>query len=254
MNGREHIVAHQTLRKYDSIFIVITFPRHISHQKITTQCKFAILRSITFSQNIALFHALSLATNRPKIDGHILISATELRNAILFHCRFEADKLLIFCTIIENTNGCRIDIVNNSWAFGCNHCTRIFANLFLQTSTYNRRIVMKQRNSLPHHITSHQCTVTIIVLQEWNQCSRHRSNLLRGHIHQVYLCRLYNREIGILATFHVTTNESTIPIQRCITLADDMIFLFFCSEINYIFVLQINNTIGNLTIWGLDKT
>ena len=46
---------------------------------------------------------------------------------------------------------------------------------------------MEQRHSLAHHVTSHERTVTVVVLEERNESGRNRTDLLRSNVHEVYL-------------------------------------------------------------------
>ena len=229
MNRSQNVFTNHSFGNNDSILIVITFPWHISHNKVTTQCQLTILCSVTLCEDISLLHTLPLITNRTKVYNHILVSATELRNTIFFQSRLKAYKLLIICTIIENTDCCSINILDNTIAFCCNHSTWIFTYLLLKTCTNDRCIIMKQRNSLTHHVTSHQSTVTIIMLQEWNQTSWYRRNLLWRNINKWNRIRSNNWIVSILTTLNDVTNKCTICIQWSITLSDNpILFLFSC--------------------------
>ena len=253
MNRGQHILTNHTFRNNDSVLIVVTLPRHISHNKVTTQCQLSVLCSITLSKDITLLHALTLITDRTKVYNHVLVSTTELRNTILLQSRLKAYKLLIICTIIENTDCSSINILNNTITFRCNHCTWILTNLLLKTCTNDRCIIMKQWNCLAHHVTSHQCTVTVIMLQEWNQTCRNRSNLLWRHVDKSNRIWIYNRVVSILTTLNKVTNKCTISIQWCITLSNNLIFLFLCSQEEYILIIHIHLSIFNTTIWCNDK-
>ena len=172
MDRSQHIIAYDAFRNDNGILIVISFPRNISNQKIPTQSNLSILRGITFGKDITSLHPFSLATDRSEVDGHILVGAPELRNTIFFQCRFKTNKLLIFRTVIKNADGSGINILDNAIAFSRNHRTRVLTYLLLQTGAYDGGVVVKQRNSLAHHVTSHQCAVTIVMLQERNQTGR----------------------------------------------------------------------------------
>ena len=173
MNGCQHIVANHTLRDDDSILIVVTLPRHVSNQQVTTQSQLTIFSGITLSQDVALLHALALVADRTQVDGHVLVGTAELRNAVFLESRLEADKLLVFRTVIENADGSSVDILDDTFAFGCDHRAAVFADLLLKSGTYDRCIVVKQRHCLTHHVTSHQGAVTVIMLQERNQAGTH---------------------------------------------------------------------------------
>ena len=113
---------------------------------------------------------------------------------------------------------------------------------------------MKQWNSLTHHVTSHQRTVTIIMLQERNKTSRHWGNLLWRDIYQVNRVWTNNRIICILTTLYGVTNECTIIIQWCITLSDNLVFFFFCCQEYNILVIHINLRVMYTTIRCHDET
>ena len=96
--------------------------------------------------------------------------------------------------------------------------------------------------------------MTVIVLEEWDKTCADRSNLLWRHVHEVYLCRLYNREVGVLTTLHHVAYESTVVVQRCVALTDDVVFLLLGSEVFYVCIVQVNYAVLNLTVRGLDET
>ena len=123
MNRSQHVIANHALRDNDGILIVITLPRDISNEQVTTQSQLTIFSSITLSQDIASLHTLTLIADRTQVDGHILVGTTELRNTILLQSRLEAYELIILCTIVKNTDGCSIYIFDNTLAFCSNHST-----------------------------------------------------------------------------------------------------------------------------------
>ena len=61
-------------------------------------------------------NALTLVTNWTKVDGHTLVGATELGNAILLQCRLEAYKLLVVGAVVEDADGRCIYILDNTLA------------------------------------------------------------------------------------------------------------------------------------------
>ena len=107
---------------------------------------------------------------------------------------------------------------------------------------------MKQWYSLTHHVTSHQRTVTIIMLQEWNQTCGYRSNLLWRDVNIINLIRTNNRIISILTTLYYITNERTINSQRRITLTDNIRLFIFSSQVYNILISHIDLAIIHLTV------
>ena len=253
MHRGQHVLTDNSLVEHNGILVVVTLPRHIGYQQVATQCELAILSSVAFCQDVTLLHTLTLVTDRTQVDGHVLVGTTELGNTILLQGRLKADKLLVISTVIEDTDGRGINIVDNAIALGCNHGARVFTHLLFNTSTYDRSLVMKQRNGLTHHVGTHQRTVGVVMLEEWNERCGDRGNLLRRDIHQVNLSRRHNREVGILTALDYVTDEAAIITQRSITLTDNVTLLFLSSQIYDTVVIQIGDTIFHLTVRSGDK-
>ena len=95
--------------------------------------------------------------------------------------------------------------------------------------------------------------MTVIVLEEWDKTRTDRSNLLWRYVHEVNLCRLYYREVCILTTLYHVAYESTVVVQRCVALTDDVVFLLLGSEVFYVCIVQVNYAVLNLTVRSLDK-
>ena len=169
MNRCKDVLTYDTLVEHDGILIVITLPRHICHEQVTSKCQLSILGCISLSEYVTSLHSLSLVANRTEVDCHVLVGATELRNAVFLQCRFETYELLVLSAVVEDTDCCRIHIFDNAIALGSNHGARVLAHLLLNTSTHDRSLVVKQRHSLAHHVRSHECSVGIVMLEERNQ-------------------------------------------------------------------------------------
>ena len=169
MNRCKYIFTYNTLVEHDGILIVITLPRHICHEQVTSKCQLSIFGRISFSENVAGLHSLPLIANWTEVDCHVLVGTTELRNTVFLQCRFETYEFLILCAIVEDTYSSSVNIFNNAIALGSNHGARVLAHLLFNTSTHDRSLIVKQRNSLAHHVRSHECTVGIVMLEERNQ-------------------------------------------------------------------------------------
>ena len=91
------------------------------------------------------------------------------------------------------------------------------------------------------------------MLEERNQRSSDRCDLLRRNVHQVYIRRRNDREVCVLTTLDNFTDESTIIIQRGIALSDNVLSLLLGCQVDDIIVIEIGHTILHLTVRGLDK-
>ena len=92
------------------------------------------------------------------------------------------------------------------------------------------------------------------MLQERNQRCRNRSNLLGRYVHQFDFIRSNNRIVGILTGFYPVANESSVIVQRCIALSDNLFFFFLGCEVNQTFVRKVYLSVGHLAVGRLDET
>ena len=249
----QKVLTNHAFVQYNSILIVIALPRHVSNQQVLTQCKLSVFGWITFCQNLTCSNALALLANRTEVNRHVLVGTAPFRDIIFFQCRLEAYEFLLFRTVVQNTDSRCIHEFNHTVTLGSNLRTGIACQLTFDTSTYNRSFALQQRNSLTHHVWSHQCTVGVIMLQERNQRSCNRSNLLGRYVHQFHLGRRNHRIVGILTGFYFITYKSTVIVQRSITLRNNLGFLFFCGEVNQTFVRKVNLTICHLTVRSFNE-
>ena len=254
MNAGQDILTNNTLVQYDSILIVITLPRHVCNQKVLTQSQLTSLGRVTLGEDVTGLYTLALLANGTQVDGHVLVSTTELGNAVFLHRRLEAYEVFLLCTVVKDTDSCCINIVNNTVALGSYHCTAVLAKLLLNTGTYDRSLGTKQGNCLTHHVTAHQCTVSIIMLQEGNQAGSDRSNLLRCHVHQVNLSGRNNRIVIVATALNHLADKCTVLTQGGVTLTDNQLLLLFSTIISDAFGRKVHNTVLYLSIRSLYET
>ena len=138
MNTCKNVFAYHTFVQHDGVLIIVSLPRHICHQKVLTQSQFSVLCTISFCQDLTRNNSVSLIDDGTEVDGHVLIGTTELGYAVFFKRGFKTYKLFIFSAVIQNADGCCINVFNNTITFGCNHGTAVLTNLTFDTCTNNR--------------------------------------------------------------------------------------------------------------------
>ena len=254
VNRGVHIFTNDALAEHDSILVVITLPRNIRYLKVLTERQFATLCCITLGEDLPLLYPVSLANERMEVDSRILVGLLELRQFIFFLLRVEADECLFVVAIVVDANDIGIYVGHLTGTFCYDLRTAIANQLLLNSGTHDRGLRSDQRNSLAHHVRSHEGTVGIIVLQERNEGSRHRSNLTRRHVHEVDLRRRYDREVGTQTGLNLRTDEATVLAERCVTLCYYLVLLVLGRQIYDMVVVQIHHAILYLTIRGLDET
>ena len=190
----------------------------------------------------------------PARHSQWLVCAAELRNAVFLCSRLEAYKLIVLAAVIEDTYCCCVNIFYYTVALSSNLCTAVLTDLFLQSCSDDRCIVVEQRNGLAHHVTSHQGTVTVVMLEERDKSCRHRGNLLRRDIHKVDILWRHYRIIGILTALDSLADERTIVVQRSITLTDNLLLFLLSGEVDNILILHVDLCVLNLSIRSNDKS
>ena len=239
MHRSEDVVTHHTFVEHDSIFVVVTLPRHISHEEVATQSQFTVFSGITFGKNITGLDTLTLVADGAQVDGHVLIGTTEFGDIIFYRSRIKRHKFFVFRAVVSDDNLRGINVVDHAIAFGRNHRAAVFADLLFNACTHDGGFGADEGHSLAHHVRAHQRAVGIVVFKEGNKSSCNRRNLLGSYVHQSNFRGRYNRIVGLLTAFHGRTDKGTIGIQRCITLTDDFVFFFLSTEIDHIVVVQV---------------
>ena len=140
--------------------------------------------------------------------------------------------------------------------FSCNHAhTGVNSSLCLHAGSHNRGFCGQKRHCLTLHVGSHQSTVGIIILKEWDQRRSHRKYHLRRNVHIiehssfVFLC-LFAETTG-----YILSDEISVLIQRLISLCYMVIILFICSHIYNLVCDTRILRIGfiNYTVWSLHE-
>ena len=254
MYRSEQVLANDSLGEHDSILIVVTFPRDVSHLEVLTECQLTSLCCVTFGQQLTFGHHVALANDRVQVNRGVLVGLFELRHLVFFLCRVEGYELLVLVAVVADTDDVCVYVGHLAIAFCLYLGAAVFNQLLLDTGSYDRCLGGDQWHSLAHHVRSHQCTVGIVMLQERNKRSCYRSDLARSHVHEVHLIRCYHREVGAITRFNFRTDERTILTQRGVTLCYGHVLLVLGGEEYHVVVIQIYDAVLCLTIRGLDES
>ena len=108
------------------------------------------------------------------IDACVLVRAVELLKVVRHRTIVvERHKLLVAGTLVVvlHTHVVCAYVFNHTVILSQHECTGITRNARFHARTNNRRLWTKQWNALALHVRTHERTVRIIVLKEWNQRS-----------------------------------------------------------------------------------
>ena len=248
VDAREDIVAYNALVKHDGVLIVVTLPRHVSHEQVAAKSQLAVLGAIALGEDVTGRDALTFLADRAEVDGHVLVGATELGNTVFLERRLEADKLLFLGTVVEDADGGGVNVLDDTLAFGNDHRAAVLTDLTFDAGTDDRSLGAHERHCLTHHVGSHEGTVSIVVLEERNERCGDRSNLLRSNVHQVDFGRRHDGIVVVLTAFDDLADEGSIVAQGRVALTNDESFLFLGSEIGNSFRREIYDTVIDLAV------
>ena len=255
MDRGENVLALNTLRNHDGILEVVTLPGHESHLQVTTQRQLALLRRITFGQDLAFGHLVARQNGRFQRDRRILVRTTVARQFISRNFWLErADHLLFRPLVFDLDLGC-IRKYHLTVALGDDLDAAVGDHILFDTRTDDRRLAGHQRHGLAHHVRSHEGTVRIVVLQEGDQTCRDRRDLVRSYVHERHLLGRHNGEIGAFTGLDaVGLQEMALVVDRNIRLGDHLPLLLFGRIIFDIGIVEIHLSVGHGTVRSLDES
>ena len=225
MNRGIYVILNQTLGKQNRILVVVAFPGHKTDQRVLSKGNLAVGGRRTICDHLAGLYMIILIYDRLLVVAVALVTSLEL------------------CQMIYISVSIGISLDNDLVGSGafyhtgilCHYAdTGVNGSLCLNTGTYYRSLCTQQRHGLTLHVGSHQSTVCVIVLKEWDHSSSHGEYHLRGYVHQVNGSLLELGGFCLETSGYVIVNEMSLFIQSLVRLCHDKVVLFICSQVYYI--------------------
>ena len=211
--GCKDIPFHHLFGKHDGVLVVVSLPRHEGHFQVASESKFPVLCRITFGQHLALLDLVALADDWTESDGSALVGPAVVGEFVYRLFRSEADEGFIFGTGVLDVDFVGIDVGDFTLALRDELGAGIQADALFESGAHNRGFGLEKRNCLTHHVRSHEGAVRIVVLEEWNQGSRHGSHLVRGHVHIIHFLLGNDREIGLETALDAVFEDVSVVIH-----------------------------------------
>ena len=189
----------------------------------------------------------------PQVDGRALVSLAELRQPVLLDSAVEGNEFLVLGAVIADADDAGIDKLDNARALGLQLSAAVIGHALLDTGAHNRGLAAQQGHSLTHHVRTHQSAVSVVMLQEGDECRSDRSDLLGRNIHELNLVGRNHGEVGVLAGLDTVTHEVALLVQGCITLCDNAVLLVLGSEIDDLVIVQVHLAVLDLAVRSLDE-
>ncbi|KON62674.1 hypothetical protein KOEU_38420 [Komagataeibacter europaeus] len=166
MDGSEAIFLNYTLGHQDGVFEVVAVPRHERHTHVLAQRQFTQVSGRAICQHVAALDWLTQIHTRHLVDTGVLVRTGVLGQVINIDTCF-AREHLVFVNFNNDTGSIHVLDHTATSSYGSN--TGVNSYSTFHTGTYQRLVSAQGWNRLTLHVRTHQCTVGVIVFQEWNQ-------------------------------------------------------------------------------------
>ena len=176
---------------------------------------------------------LTLKHNRSLVVAVALVASHELGQMI-----FTSGSVVIL-----NHNFLGSCTLYSTGLFSQHAYTGVHCCLSFHTCSHNRGLCSQKRHGLTLHVGTHKGTVSIVILQERNQCGSHREHHLRRHVHVIKHMTLVLLCLFSVTTGYILMNKMSFCIQRLVSLSHMVIIFLVGSHIYYF--------IGNSWILGV---
>ena len=234
------VVCSYFFRNQNRVFIVVTVPRHKGDGHVLTQSQFAQIGGCTVGNQIAALQNIACFDSRTLVDVGRLVGTGKFNQVVNIDTHFTGSRLIVMNT---NHHTVGINILNHTAATGNDCSSRVNGNRTFDTSTNHRFFRTQARYGLTLHVGTHQCTVRIIMLQEWNQGCCNGYYLAGSHVHILHTVRRCHNGFAFFATSYQVTNQITIFVQISIRLCNHIATFFDGRQvIDFFSYLTINNT------------
>ena len=180
MNRGITVVCGHLFRNQNRVFIVVSVPRHKGDNHVLTQSQLTQVGRCAIGHQIATLQYVSRFHSRTLVDICGLIGTGEFHQIVNIHAYFAGNCFVVMDAHYHTVS---INIFNHTAATRDNGSGTIHRNGTFDTGTDHRFFSTQTRHSLALHVGTHQSTVRIIMLQEWNQRGCNRYCLTGCHIH-----------------------------------------------------------------------
>ena len=107
---------------------------------------------------------------------------------------------------------------------------------------------MEKRYSLTHHVTTHEGTVCIIVIEEGDERCSDRADLHRRHVDQVDVIGIHDGEVRSVTALDLTVEERPIVTDIGGKLRHRHVLLRLCGVVPYAGLAEVYLTAVDLKV------
>ena len=220
MDRREAVFLDDTLGDQDRVLEVIAVPRHERDQQVLAEREFPQIRGRTIGEHIAALDRIARYHEGPLVDAGVLVGTGVLGQRVDIDAGFSSGRLVIV-DAHDNTRG--VDRIDAAATARHHRHTGVDRNRPLHPGADQRRVRAQRGHRLALHVRSHERSVGIIMLEERDQRSGDRHDLLRRDVHEVDLARRGQREFILRPAGDQVIDKLALFVQRRVCLCNHVL-------------------------------
>ena len=248
VDGGIAVFCHHFFRNQNRVFVVVTIPRHEGDGHVLTQSQFAQVGRSTVGHHVTTSQHIAFVHNRTLVDVGWLVRTGVFHQVVNVYAHFTSNGFFIVYT---NHHATCVYRFNHTATARHDSSRRVNRHRALNTCTYQWFVSTQARHSLTLHVGAHQCTVGVIVFQEWNQWGCNWHDLTCGHVHVLNAVWCCQNGFAFFATSHQFVSQCAFFIQFGIGLCNHIATFFNRRQvIDLVGYFAINHT----AVWGFQET
>ena len=166
MNRRETVLGNNAFRNENRVLEVVTIPRHECYQHVLPQRQLTLVGGGSICYYVATRNYVSHFHQRALVNVGVLVGTGIFNQVINVHTHF-ADACFGIMHSYHDT--ARIHIVHHTTTHRLDCGSGIHCHDTLNASTDERFLRAQARYCLSLHVGAHQCAISVIMFQKWNQ-------------------------------------------------------------------------------------
>src|SRR5229473_2778248 len=219
----EHVLLDDALADEDRVLEVVALPRHEGDRHVLAQRQFPGLGGRAVGDDVALPHPVALLHDRLLVDAGVLVGALVLDEVVDVDLARHVVRALLHVGAHHDAG--RVHLVDRAVAARHHAHARVARDRRLDAGAHQRRGRAQERHGLALHVRAHQRAVRVVVLQEGDQRSRHRDELVGRHVHQRDVLGARLGELARLAAGDQRGGEVSLLVEGGVRLGDDVLLL-----------------------------
>ena len=220
VDGRETVFLHHALGDEDGVLEVVAVPGHERDQQVLAQRQLAHVGGRTVRQGVAARDHVARHHQRTLVHAGVLVGTGVLGQVVDVHARFAGHGLLV---VDAHHDAGSVHGIHHAAAAGDHAHAGVAGHGALDAGAHQGLLGHQRRHRLALHVRTHERAVRVVVLQERDQRSRHRHDLLRRHVDEADLVRGGHGELVLVTAAHQVRGEAAAVIHLGVGLGDDVL-------------------------------